>query len=138
MYRKVRPTIPAMPDVRPFDYPFVCGRYWVPGALIPLTTVTHQKYRLVVKWQVGWSKLLGTPPRVSLWDGGIYPPDAIELLRNGWTVEHTTKPHKMYLKPPKGQKQPIPCAKVYGYHFTEDELFTFNNLLKANTEDTEE
>jgi hypothetical protein len=100
----------------------------------------------------------GPKPRTCSYCGGVNPDDAVELIRNGWEVEPTTKGYKRYLHPPgyaaglramsqsfqiRGDgrqavedevfrtavRSPVPPVKVYTYHFDQAQIEAFNAAI---------
>lgn len=70
---------------------------------------------------------VSAPPRTCTYCGSIHPHDALQLLREGWSVEHTGKSYKCYLEPPKAMKwSPTPPVKCYMDHFTEAQIDILN------------
>ena len=68
-------------------------------------------------------------PRACSYDGGIHPEDAIELVRDGWTIQTTDKEYKKYMQHPSGRVRFLPPVKVYSWHFSEDQKNRFNETL---------
>lgn len=103
-----------------------------------------------MKWPDGFAK-----PRTCSFCGSVHPEDAIKLLEAGWEAEHA-KSYKRYLNPPGSQAHteavisrirerndtfiepqhvsPVPPAKLYTWHFTNDELIArFNAALAIHS-----
>ena len=109
------------------------------------------------KWQqrrFGGTRWANFPwkPRVCSFCGCTHPEDAIRLLQSGWEKEGTTKFYKMYLQPPgylaylerlrkscyldnkNALTSPVPPVKVYGHHFTVEQLQRFNEAQQKEVE----
>lgn len=91
-------------------------------------------------WPLGWPM-----PRTCSFCGCCHPYDATELVRAGWWVEPTSKPHKLYLHPPKraamlplsGSSGVVPPVKLYAAHLSEADRQTFNEAWRARVAQAE-
>ncbi len=101
------------------------------------------------RWPQGYSQ-----PKSCSFCGGVYPDDAISLVRKGWEVDPTDKWYKRYLQPPGYRQQvkrtlqrirgipvpdmsitlPTPPVKLYVQHFSEDQMETFNKAIKSESQ----
>lgn len=74
------------------------------------------------RWDWHWM------PRVCSFCGCVHPDDAVRLIKEGWTVDGTTKRYKRYLEPPVGFHS-TPPVKVYVQDFTSEDVVNFNNAI---------
>ncbi len=67
-------------------------------------------------WRWPWA------PRTCSFCGSAHPGDVRQLLAEGWTVEHTGKGYKAYLRPPRDLFSPVPPVKIYSWHVSREDL----------------
>ena len=111
------------------------------------------------RWGVRDSDVWNWPwhPRTCPYCGGVHPEDGLKLIREGWSVEMTTKGYKAYLHPPGYAERTqalfsaigndaaiatledqypdawsaVPPVKIYGQHWDVAQLGELNLFIRG-------
>jgi hypothetical protein len=76
-------------------------------------------------WPDGFTK-----PRICSHCGGLNADDAIALVGEGWILQATDKRYKFYLEP-EGAPHPLPPAKVYLMHMSENDVRRADEIMRV-------